>query len=55
MDTETRAGVDLVQVLDALVQIVLDGGEGGHYGRGPEPVRDHFSQEKYFFPKVCFL
>ena len=41
MDTETRAGVDLVQVLDALVEIVLDGGEGGHYGRRPEPVRDH--------------
>ena len=35
------AGVDLVQVLDALVEIVLDGGEGGHYGRRPEPVRDH--------------
>ena len=41
MDAEPGAGVGLVQVLDALVQVVLDRGEGGHNGRGPEPVGDH--------------
>ena len=41
MDAEPGAGVGLVQVLDALVQVVLDRGEGGHDGRGPEPVGDH--------------
>ena len=33
--------IRLVQVLDALVQIVLDGDERGHDGGGAEAVRDH--------------
>ena len=38
---DTVAGwIVLVQVLDALVEIVLDGGQGGHDGRGPEAVGD---------------
>ena len=41
MEAETRGGVDLVQVLDALVEIVLDGGEGGHNGGRAKPVGDH--------------
>ena len=34
-------GVELVQVLDALVHIVLYGRQGGHDGGGPEAVGDH--------------
>ena len=34
-------GIGLVQVLDALVQVVLDGGEGRHDGGGAEAVGDH--------------
>ena len=34
-------GIGLVQVLDALVQIVLDGGEGGHNGGRAKPMGDH--------------
>ena len=38
---ESRARVDFVQILDALVHVVLDGREGGHYCGGPEAVGDH--------------
>ena len=41
VEAETRGGVDLVQVLDALVEIVLDGGEGGHNGGRAKPMGDH--------------
>ena len=34
------AGAELLQALDALVGVVLDGGDGGHDGGGTEPVRD---------------
>ena len=34
-------GVGLVEVLDALVEVVLDGGESRHDGRGAEAVGDH--------------
>ena len=40
MDVYRGVWVELVQVLDALCQIVLQGGEGGHDGRGAEAVRD---------------
>ena len=36
-----QAGVELVQVLDTLVHVVLDGGEGGHYCRGAKAMGDH--------------
>ena len=36
-----QAGVELVQVLDALVHVVLDGSEGGHYCGGAKAVGDH--------------
>ena len=42
MNVEMRgAGAELLQALDALVGVVLDSGDGGHDGGGPEPVRDH--------------
>ena len=34
------AGAELLQALDALVGVVLDGGDGGHDGGGAEPVSD---------------
>ena len=40
MDVYRGVWVELVQVLDALCQIVLQGGEGGHDGGGAESVRD---------------
>ena len=40
MDVDGGGGVELVQVLDALAQIVLQGRQGGHDGRGAEAVRD---------------
>ena len=41
MDTEAGGGgVGLVEVLDALVEVVLDGGESRHDGRGAEAVGD---------------
>ena len=36
-----QAGVELVQVLDALVHVVLDGRECGHYCGGAEAMGDH--------------
>ena len=36
-----QAGVELVQVLDALVHVVLDGGEGGHYCGRAKAMSDH--------------
>ena len=36
-----EARVELVQVLDALVHVVLDGGQGRDDGRGAEAVGDH--------------
>ena len=38
---KSRARVDFVQVLDALVHVVLDGGEGSHYCRGAKAMGDH--------------
>ena len=38
---QARAGVNLLQILGALLQVVEDGGEGAHDGRGAEPVCDH--------------
>ena len=38
---EAGAWIDFIQVLDALVHIVLDGGEGGHYCGGAKAVGDH--------------
>ena len=40
MQPEGGGGVGLVEELDALVEIVLDGREGGHDGRRPEAVGD---------------
>ena len=40
MDVYRGVWVELVQVLDALRQIVLQGGQGGHDGGGAEAVRD---------------
>ena len=38
---EAGAWIDFIQVLDALVHIVLDGSEGGHYCGGAKAVGDH--------------
>ena len=40
MDVDGGGGVELVQVLDALAQIVLQGRQSCHDGRGAEAVRD---------------
>ena len=38
---EAGAWIDFIQVLDALVHIVLDGGQCRDDGRGSESVGDH--------------
>ena len=38
---KSRAWVDFIQVLDALVHVVLDGRECGHYCGGAEAMGDH--------------
>ena len=38
---KSRARVDFVQVLDALVHVVLDGRQGGHYSGRAKAVGDH--------------
>ena len=40
VNVEGGGGIELVQVLDTLGQIVLQGGQGGHDGRGAEAVSD---------------
>ena len=40
MNVDGGGGVEFVQVLDTLGQIVLQGGQGGHDGGGAEPVSD---------------
>ena len=41
MKPQPGAGVDLLQILGALLQIVEDGREGAHDGGAAEPVCDH--------------
>ena len=41
MKSQPRAGINLLKILGALLEIVEDGGEGAHDGGGAEPVRDH--------------
>ena len=41
VEPQPRAGVDLLQILGALPQVVQDGRQGAHDGRGAEPVGDH--------------
>ena len=41
VQAQARAGVDLLQILGALPQVVQDGRQGAHDGRGAEPVGDH--------------
>ena len=41
MQPQPGAGVNLLKILGALLQIVEDGREGAHDGGGAEPVGDH--------------
>ena len=41
LHVEGGAWAELVQALDTLAEVVLDSGDGGHDGGGPEPVTDH--------------
>ena len=40
LHVEGGAWAELVQALDTLAEVVLDSGDGGHDGGGPEPVGD---------------